>query len=162
MTAVYGVKIVGLDELQRRLGKYPELSQTVMKPAITSMVVKVEGEVKRETPVYTGHLRSSISHRVISIGNQVQGVVATPAAYAPPVELGRAPGSWPPIKPIARWAHLVLGDESLGFLVARAIFQRGIKPRAMFSKGLKASEKFIHTRFLQARDEIVRRLAGGR
>jgi hypothetical protein len=160
-TAAYGVRVVGLKDLQGRLEKYPQLAQEVLRPAALASVIKVEGEVKRETPVHTGHLRSSISHRVVPIGNDIQGLVTTPVEYAPPVEFGRQPGTWPNIKAINRWAHLVLGDESAGFLVARAIFQRGIKPRAMFAKGLMASQSYIKERYRRARDELVRRLAGG-
>ena len=161
MTAVYGVKVTGLDELQRRLEKYPAICRTALKVGILAMAIKVEGEVKRETPVHTGHLRSSIGHRVVMIGKNVSGVVSTPVGYAPPVELGSEP-HWPPIKPIKRWAHLVLGDEKAGYLVARAISKRGTKPRLMFKKGLAASQKFIHSRLVQARDEIAKKVAGGR
>jgi hypothetical protein len=126
------------------------------------MVIRLETETKLVTPVDRDRLRSSIDHRVVQIGNNIQGAVFTPVKYAPPVEFGRKPGTWPDIKAINLWCRRVLKDESAGFLVARAIFRRGTRPRKMFAKGYQASESFIRGRFVRARDELVRRLAGGR
>lgn len=47
--------------------------------------------------------------------------------------VGRPP-FFPPVKPIAEWAGRVLGDASLGFVIARSIGQKGLKPRKYLEK----------------------------
>ncbi len=53
---------------------------------ITRVVLLVERAVKQETPVRTGHLRRSFTHRVLS---NTKGVVGTNLSYARAVHNGR-------------------------------------------------------------------------
>jgi len=160
LTVTYDVDLSDIDELNRRLAQYPRMVGEVMQPAMSRSVMLLAGNVKRETPVYQGRLRSSIGGRVESLGGNVRGTVYTNLVYGPPVEMGREPGSFPPVEPLKRWAHLVLGDESLGFVVARAIFRRGTQGRYMFAKGLERSLNAIRSHFARALRELVQKLAG--
>ena len=163
--AEYEIETVGLDDLQDRLNRYPQIAHAVLKPAMSRAVIHLQGSVKRFTPVYQGTLIGRISQEVKPLFGDVGTmgrVYVSGVPYAQTMEVGRKPGTWPPIEPLRRWAHLVLGDESAGFLVARAIFKRGIKPRAMFARGLTRSKDYISRQFVKARDEIVKRLAGQR
>ena len=44
----------------------------------------------------------------------------------------------PPVAPFKEWAKRVLGDESLGFVIARAVGARGLAPRKFLEKPFKA------------------------
>lgn len=48
------------------------------------------------------------------------------------------PPFMPPIAPFKEWAKRVLGDESLGFVIARAVGARGLGPRKFLEKPFKA------------------------
>lgn len=159
-SAAYEIKMIGDKQIRAALARYPQISQDVLKPTTTRAVILVESAIKPHTPVHMGRLISSIHHQVTPIGGgDVQGVVGTNVDYAIPVELGRPPGSFPPMEPIKRWCHLVLGDEGLWFVVARAIATRGTAPRAMFATGWKESIGAVRAMFDQALKEIVRRIA---
>lgn len=70
------------DELARRL-----TTETLDKQRLMSrIVITVEGQAKRRTPVRTGHLRRSITHRVERAGER--GIVGTNVKYAPFVHEG--------------------------------------------------------------------------
>jgi len=79
----YSIKIVGADELQKKLsdGKFTKdpLSDTIKKVTLT-----LERFVKMATPVDTGRLRSSIKSQVAPF----KGIVGTNVEYAPFVEYG--------------------------------------------------------------------------
>lgn len=51
--------------------------------------------------------------------------------------VGRPP-FMPPVAPFKEWARRVLGDESLGFVIARAVGRRGLAPRKFLEIPLKA------------------------
>lgn len=70
------------EELARRLQ-----TETLDKQRLMSrIVITVEGRSKRFTPVRTGHLRRSITHRVERAGER--GIVGTNVKYAPFVHEG--------------------------------------------------------------------------
>ena len=50
--------------------------------------------------------------------------------------VGRA-AFFPPVAPFREWAKRVLGDESLGFLVARAVGRKGLTPRKFLERPLR-------------------------
>ena len=89
----------------------------------------------------------------------ITGIVGTDKEYALAVELGRRPGSLPPLEPLIRWAAVVLGDGDAGHAVRWAIFKRGIKGKFMFARGWREVYPRVTERFKQALSEIVKRLA---
>lgn len=157
--ATYNVELESISEQIALLEQFPDISEKRIVPAMKRSVVHTQGNVRKFTPVFQGRLRSSIDWSVVeSIGGAIQGIVDTDVEYAVPVEFGRKPGSFPPIEPLRRWAHLVLGDSKAAYAIARKIFFRGIPPRNMFLKGLAASVRFIGTQFEKARDLIIKDL----
>jgi hypothetical protein len=73
-----------VEELQRRLSD--SRLRSLEEQALSRVLAVVEGNVKRHTPVKTGNLRRTITHRVERPG--VRGVVGTNASYARPVHEG--------------------------------------------------------------------------
>lgn len=160
--AEYSVSTEGVRETAALLAKFPEISREETQKAMVSSVKQVASDVKGFTPVYMGILRSKIGGTVEVVGGpmpSVKGIVHSGGVpYALPVELGRRPGKWPPIGPLKRWAHLVLGDEGAAWAVAAKIFKKGIRPRAMFAKAWRRNKDWVNARFVLARDRIVKRL----
>lgn len=165
--AEYTVRVVGLEELRERLRRYPEIAQAVMIPTMKRAVIHTAGNVKRFTPVYQARLISAIGGRVEAMGGNVEGFVqASGVEYAIDMEVGPPAGRWPNMENLRRWAHLVLGNVEAAGAVAKALFEGRsrvqIRPYAMFAKGWLKSKGWVRNEFKRARDEIVRRLAGGR
>jgi hypothetical protein len=105
--------------------------------AMTRAVLAVEAQVKRETPVRTGNLRRSITHRVEQGGNR--GVIGTNASYARAVHEGRGPV-------VARRGHV------LAFTIGgKKIFRRRVGP----AKG----NPFLVRGLEAARGDVERELA---
>lgn len=48
------------------------------------------------------------------------------------------PAFMPPVAPFAEWARRVLGDESLGFVIARSVGRKGLRPRKFLEIPFKA------------------------
>jgi hypothetical protein len=105
---------------------------------LLKLALKVETAAKREAPVDTGRLRSSITHQLVREGKNLVAYVGTPVKYAIYVEKGRAAGSPPPSSALAGWAsrHGMAGNE---FVIAQAIGARGIKPRPFLETALKVA-----------------------
>lgn len=112
------------------------------------------------TPIDRGILRSGIQTSVLGVGVDVVGRVFNPVPYALPVEEGTQP-HFPPVDALEGWARRKLGEEGLGYVIARAISKRGTKGVFMFKRGLAACKPRIEGRFEQARDRIIARLAAG-
>ncbi len=161
--AEYGVTTEGIEEAAALLAKYPEISLDEMNKAMVRTVAQLSSDVKEFTPVDRGTLRSKIGGDVETVGGVmggVRGIVHSGGVpYASVMELGRQPGSWPPLEPIRAWCQRVLGDASAAFLVARKIYLRGIAPRAMFARAWRKDKDWINDQFVRARKRIVERLA---
>lgn len=70
------------------------------------------------------------------------------APYSSVIDAGRRAGKRPPAKEIARWARRRLGlDEkearAAGFLIARAIGKRGLRPRRVMSGALDEMTRIV-------------------
>lgn len=89
----------------------------------------VEEYAKNLAPVNLGQLRASIRHDLDTIaGALVKAEIGTNCGYGLCIEKGTEP-HWPPPGPLEAWAARVLGDADLGFVVARAIAERGTDPQ---------------------------------
>lgn len=88
-----------------------------MQEAMTRIVLTVEGKAKRVTPVDTGTLRRSITHRVESAGER--GVVGTNVEYAPFVHEGT--------RRMAARPFLVQGMEASRTEIERILERAGVK-----------------------------------
>ena len=56
------------------------------------------------------------------------------------------PAFMPPVAPFKEWAKRVLGDESLGFVIARAVGARGLGPRKFLERPFKARASTMNGR----------------
>lgn len=96
---------------------------------VNETVMLIEEYAVEEAPVNLGELRASIkAHVAIVAGAVVKATVDTSCGHGLWVEKGTEP-HWPPPGPIEEWAKRVLGDDHLGFVVARAIAERGTDPQ---------------------------------
>ena len=78
-------------------------------------------EVKELVPVYTGEGRESVKR---------EGRFIKAEAHVAYLDQGVAPGrAFPPSDVMERWGQKVLGKSGLGFVLARSIYRKGIRPR---------------------------------
>jgi hypothetical protein len=87
----------------------------------------------RNGKVASGDLINSISYEVIQESNGfILRILANDTFTY--VDEGRRPGKMPPVKPIVSWIKQKkikfgnLSDNSMGFIIARSIGEKGIKP----------------------------------
>jgi hypothetical protein len=156
--ADYQIQVLYLNQL---LKKCQNADSAVIGPPLRQMFDRigfaVENEIKTRVPVDEGRLRSAMSPQVdtgampkwVKIG-VLGGGDGTVATYGRVMEFGRAPGKFPPIAAIERWAarHGIRG-KGAAFLIARAIAKRGIKGKGFMRRGYNAArdkhiEGFIH------------------
>ena len=148
--------VTGDKELQRKL-QDPQFVRGPIRTFLLKSVILMEGNVKKETPVDTGRLRASITHKV----EPFRAVVGTNVAYAPHVEFGTRP-HWPPLAALQPWArrHGFPAGRQGAFLVARAIARRGTRARRMFQKGVEESRGQIIAMWNAVGGEIMARWKG--
>jgi hypothetical protein len=145
------VQIIGLPELLKKLDGNVLLAGPVTK-AFNQSLMTLESGAKRLTPVDTGRLRASITHRLDGQPIPRWGEVGTDVSYAPYVHYGREPGSMPPPSALATWARRHGGGNP--FALAMAIMLHGIKPKPFLANALKAAEGQIQGYFAAAAREI--------
>jgi HK97 gp10 family phage protein len=138
----FSYKLEGADEFVKRFKSAPQRFDATMKRFMNKAVIMLQSEARKNTPVNTGLLRSSITHEVRDVGANMLGIVGTAVAYAPYVEEGSRP-HWPPSAPIRYWVMRKFKArgpelESLTFLVQRAIARHGTKGAHMFKKAFEA------------------------
>lgn len=155
--------------LARAFKKSPDIVVEELTRATWESELLLEREVKENTPVGIGGgggLKGSISARDPQVlADNVIGLVATPLAYAVPVELGTKP-HMPPIEPLADWAEHKLGvapekARAVGFAIARKIAVKGTEGAHMFERAFTSNEAQVQTIFANARARIAERMAGG-
>jgi hypothetical protein len=87
----------------------------------------------RNGKVASGDLINSISYQVIQESNGFILKILANDTFTY-VDEGRRPGKMPPVKPIVSWIKQKnikfgnLSDNSMGFIIARSIGEKGIKP----------------------------------
>lgn len=131
----FKVTLTGDKELQRKL-RNPEFLRGPVRQFLLKSAILMEANVKKETPVDTGRLRASITHKV----EPFRAIVGTNVSYAPHVEFGTRP-HFPPLAALQPWArrHGFPPGRQGAFLVALAIARRGTRARRMFQKGMEQS-----------------------
>lgn len=148
------ISLKGVDkEIERITRIGDDLRGTPMESALKDSALMVEATAKREAPVFTGRLRSSIKSSVVRRGKTISGVVGSNVEYAPFMELGTRP-FWPPVSALQMWADR---KGVNAFLVARAISRRGLKARLFLIKGLMKNRTRIAVRLGRNIDGIITR-----
>jgi hypothetical protein len=160
----YEVEFSSLERQLVLLRAEPRIADEHLSRAMTQSVLAVEAAVKPLVPVFRGRLRGSIGGQVKHEGpGSIVGRVGSSLneVYPAVMEFGRRPGAaGPPSNALERWAHLVLGDVRLAFVVARAIHRRGIRGRFFMRKGAQAAEGKVLGFFTEALTRIAQALAG--
>jgi hypothetical protein len=163
----YEVEIKGLEEQIKRLNAYDANSTQELTTAMNQSVVTLSNAIVNSPfmPVYRGRLKGSIASEVKQegVGSIVGKVGSTLKSeeYPAVMEFGRKPGAaFPPLEPLMRWVHLVLGvpnEEAKGvaYVVGRSIARKGIKGRRFMQKGFEASKAQIVDYFEQALKRIT-------
>jgi len=137
-------EVQGADELRLALTQLVKSTRAQLRQELNRAAKSVAKNAKKKMPKpATGTLRQSEKVELATATN-LESSVAYEAAHAPFVEgvyhnykMGRAPGRWPPVEPIKRWA-IIRGipakwfgteDESsikqATFLIRRKIGQKG-------------------------------------
>ena len=162
------VELVGSKELSAALAAAKGRALAEAGKALYLEAEAVMAESKRLVPVDMGTLRNS---GVVLPPKTENGVVEVTLGYGgagseyalflhegtgPAV--GRPP-FMPPVAPFKEWAKRVLGDESLGFVIARSVGRKGLAPRKFLETPLKARAGNMAAR-MAAR--IRRSLNGGK
>lgn len=80
------IQLEGIDDLLSSLEDLAELDK--LEAALGKACALVERSAKQKAPKGTGELRRSITSKVESRGDDIEGVVYTPLEYAPYVEFG--------------------------------------------------------------------------
>jgi len=80
----FGMKVEGIEDLQRALDRLPKLMHTAVERALDRVGAGIHMDARRMCPVRTGFLRDSIYHKV----EDWVLVVGANASYAAYVELG--------------------------------------------------------------------------
>jgi phage gpG-like protein len=132
------VYIVGLDRLLYvLLRKAPQEFERAAREGLEKSVTDIQSSAKRNAPVDTGLLRSSIGKEVRTTFGQIRGVVGTNVEYAPHMEYGTRHTRMPPPGALDVWAQR--HGIPNGFLVARAILrQGGLKARRYMGRAFDA------------------------
>lgn len=139
--------IDGLDKLRQNFKRYPEISGPFIQDALLSAGLQVEGAAKKNAPVDTGRLRSSIRTRMYPL----RAVIEANSNYAHWVHDGTK-------------AHVIepKGGKAL-FIKGMGFYKRvkhpGTKAQPFLTRGAEQSEGVIMKLFKRALDNIAGRLA---
>ena len=161
------VVLEGFDEQIRKLEDFDRIAAKHSRFAMQQSVVTVSSTIKPLTPVYRGELRRSIAGEVKQIGSRIEGHIGSSLSdevYPKVMELGRKPGTRPPIAPLIRWVHLQLGVPNsraakVAAKVAFVIGKKGIKGKLFFKRGWEQSKSKVLAYFNTAGQKIVKDLA---
>lgn len=151
----FHMEIRGLDELISDFKK----AGVNYEPLLAQAMVKSTERIKRDTQnnlrdkgiSNTGTLRRSVQVREASARRGVVGIGERYGAY---VEFGTRP-HFPPVAPIERWAKTKLGQEGLGFVIARKIARRGTKAQPYVEPAFRDNAKYILDQFAFAINTLI-------
>ena len=174
-------------DLPRMIRKYqnaPSVIEEEFAKAVEESALHAEGEIVERTPANRSRLRNAIATHTEHSPGVSRGIVEVAGLpYAIPVEIGRKPGTMPPVDAIQRWVHdkglggrtrvvsrgpragqeqLVRAgakvERQIAWAIAIKIKREGIKGKFMFRDGARASQPFIRARFQAATARVKRRL----
>lgn len=119
--------------------KAPEKTLYYTKEALQKsgdeLVANTVYKIKAKKLIDRGKMSQAV--RTFPIG-YLQQVVEIDSKYAPGLEDGTPP-YMPPIEPLKGWAKRKLGNEKLAYVVAKAISEKGIKPRYFHREAIEMS-----------------------
>lgn len=131
------VRMHGLEALVAKLDG-PRLVARPARRFFDRSTIAVQGEARQRAPVDRGRLRNSIATEVDRSQIPRWGRIGTNLEYSIYVHEGTRP-HFPPPSAIEPWARRHGFGPGGGFLVARAIAQRGTQARPFLRDGFEAS-----------------------
>lgn len=143
--STFSYQVLGIPQLQGRLAP-DKLLGPPLRRLLNRWAITVESGAKRGTPVDTGRLRASVTHRLDASPVPLFAQVGTNVKYAPFVHgpldgssaFSRRPGAkQPPRKALVVWA--ARHGRIPVFVLARAISRRGVKARPFLLKAAEAA-----------------------
>lgn len=137
----------------------PRTARGRLLTAMRRSVRTAERTMKKEAPVDTGRLRSTIKTKVKDGGTlfkSTEGWIYPTVKYAEYVETGRKAGKFPPTKALEGWARR---HGIPTYLVARAIATKGIKPNPFVARTKTKTANDIKSEFRQALRDIALKIA---
>lgn len=161
-----GITVVGLPELNKALKKAGTGGVDVLKQQLQASGLELETEAKKNLSssdaVDTGQARAETRYR--STDHGLGAEVYSPNPKAAAIEFGTAPASpgglkrhFPPPQALEAWARRHGFPPGSGFLIARAIYMRGIPARPFLSK----AHDTIAPRFVQRLTDALNRFLEG-
>jgi len=166
-----GVEIEGLDELVRRFRRAPQVLHRYMRWFMNQALPLIEREVKlnfskprpggRYKVNNTGAHRSSVTHEVRGMGAEMQGLVGSPLATMPFVELDTRP-HWPPRDAIVYWAKRKLGLSGSELQAAARrvqckISRAGTTGAHVFERAFESTQEQVRRMWVKVWGEAVTR-----
>lgn len=157
------VVLEGFDEQIRKLENFSQISRKHERLAMFSSVSTVLASVRPLAPSYRSRLRQSLGSEVKELAGVIEGHVGSSLVdevYPKVMEVGRQPGSVPPLAGLMRWVHLVLGvpadrAQKVAMAVAFSIARKGIKGRLFMKQGWTQSKPAVENHFKVAMNRIV-------
>jgi hypothetical protein len=161
----FEVKAKGFDRALQSLRSFETVAANENRKAMGQAVALVVQTAGKKVPTNLGHLRASITGKVVgAAAGTVVGVVGAYEPYANVVEEGADP-HWPNATSLALWVLRVLrvprkDVESVTFLIGRMISRRGLRARPYLQPAFEENQGKIRGLFEKALARIVRRLGG--
>lgn len=162
----------GFERLDARLAQMTPNTARAMRTAMQASVLEVEAGYRRNLSPFrlTGRSMNSVHSTITGTGVALEGSVGSAAAWGRAFELGRRPGSWPPLEPLIQWvrrrglAASGRGRTNRTLAIARAvqrkIYRRGIPAHPALIPAFEAALPRIRARFAAVGARIVADLAG--
>lgn len=156
------VRLTPRGERVLQLMGQPSLWNRAALKQITKWVAdRVGVEAKRRAPV-----RTAGGQRSIGVIEVQDGHAIVTQLHMLVMDEGRRPGAaMPPVEPLERWGWLVLRQRGLGFVLARSVARKGIKPRRFFDAAIQQvvvkEQAALNRKAGEIEEREFRRRAGG-
>lgn len=152
------ISVKGGEETNALMRLIPNRMKLALFKGMRDTVIIVQSLAKQNAPVWRGLLRASIVQTITVEGNQIIGHVGSALPYAPVLEFGSKPGTFPNIKEIRVWARRKFGVESVAYVIGRAIKQRGFVPQPYLEPAVEVAgpraQLVFNGRILEALAEL--------
>lgn len=118
------------------------IKKDILNKIGTDLVNEIKFQLQKKKKIDTGNLLNSIKYKIIQTRTGWQLIIFDTDGYLQYVDAGRKPGKWPPRDKIKPWVKRKLKVEedkidSVSFLVARKIGEKGIAPTHIIKTALK-------------------------
>lgn len=159
------LQLKGIEAVNRNIKALGEFAIKAVGKVLYTEAETVMSKSKRLVPVNLGVLRASgrvdpplYDHTSVLVRLGFGGAASAYALYIHE-GIGPAvgkPAFMPPVAPFAQWAKRKLGDESLGFVIARAVGQKGLTPRKYLERPLLERARTFTSNFAPKVDRELR------